>query len=323
MSRVSLTAITRHWPVIKKLLLPVFMLLIAVIIIHQVRKIAWHDVIAALKAYRAQTLIHGAMLGAVAYTLYASFDLIGMKYIKAQVSTPRILGIAFVAYAINQSFGALLGTVGMRFRLYGKQGLSTVAISKLIGLAIVTNWLGYLLVAGTLFSARSIRLPDTWRLGNDALQMIGVVMLLLVVSYLLLCRYSRTRAFTIRSEQVALPSLQLAIAQLAVAALHWFALAGILYLLMNGEVSYVLVLGTYMLTSVSAVIAHVPGGIGVIEAVFIAVLSGRLPVPQLMAALLAFRGIFYIGGLLLAGMVYMLLENKSPRSQPVTAIKAP
>jgi uncharacterized membrane protein YbhN (UPF0104 family) len=295
---------------------------IALIIFHQARKIAWHDVISALKAYRAQTLIQGGLLAAVAYALYASFDLIGVKYINARVSTLRTLGIAFVAYAVNQSLGSLLGTVGMRLRLYGKQGLNQVAISKLIGLAIVTNWLGYLLVAGTLFSARLIRLPDAWRLGNDVLQIIGAVMLLLVASYLALCRFSRTRAITIRSEQISLPSFRLAFAQLAVASLHWFAIAGILYLLMNGKVSYVLVLGTYMLTSVSAVIAHVPGGIGVIEAVFIALLSGRLPVPQLMAAVLAFRGIFYIGGLLLAGAVYLLLESQSARGQAETAIKA-
>lgn len=255
------------------------------------------------------TLIQGGVLGALAYALYASFDLLGIQYIDARLSKWRTLGIAFVSYAINQSFGSLLGTVGMRLRLYGKQGFNRVAISKMIGLAIVTNWLGYLSVAGVLFAAGLIRLPPAWRFGNGALQAIGIVMLLLVSGYLALCRFSRTRSITIRAERLVLPDVGLAVAQVVIAALHWFAIAGILYLLLHGRISYVLVLGTYMLTSVSAVIAHVPGGIGVVEAVFVAILGSRMPVPQLLAALLAFRGIFYVGALLLAGGVYAFLES--------------
>jgi glycosyltransferase 2 family protein len=311
--KIAVATLTRNWPTIKKYLIALLLVVITVVIIRQARTIAWGDVATALGDYRAETLVQAGFLALVAYSFYASYDLIGIRYVKANVTTAKTMSIAFVAYAINQSFGALLGTMGMRLRLYGKQGLSSVAISKMIGLAIVTNWLGYLAVAGSLFAARLIRLPDAWRIGNDALQVIGVVMLLLVASYLWLCRFSRTRTVTIRSEALSLPTARLAIAQLLVAALHWFAIAGILYVLMHGRIGFVTMLGTYLLTSISVVAARIPGGLGVIEAVFIALLGSRIPVPQLMAALLAFRGIFFIGALLLAGLVYLKLESE-PRS---------
>lgn len=302
-----------HWPAIKKWLILLMIAVVAVIVVRQARTIAWRDVHSALSSYQADTLLQGGLLGIAAYTLYASFDLIGIRYVGAHVAVPRTMAIAFVAYAINQSFGALLGTVGMRLRLYGKLGLSPIVISKLAALAVVTNWLGYLLVAGTMLTFQMIHLPDSWRVNRHALQLLGIAMLMLVVVYLAMCCFSRTRAITIRHESLALPHPKLAMMQALVSTPHWFAIAAILYLLLQGRVSYTMVLGTFMLTSISAVITRVPAGLGVIEAIFIAVLGGVMPGPQVLAALLAFRGIFYIGALLLAGMVYVALESSGAR----------
>jgi uncharacterized membrane protein YbhN (UPF0104 family) len=314
--KLALVEIQQQLRRIKKYLIATLLIVVSLIIIRQARTIAWNDVFAALRAYHASTLIQSSLLCLVAYVLYGCFDLIGVRYIDADVSTPRVLGIGFVAYAINQSFGSLLGTVGIRLRFYGAQGLGNVPISKLIGLAIVSNWVGYLLVAGALFSARIVRLPTTWRISDAALQTVGIVMLLLVVAYVALCKFSSRRSISIRSETITLPSTGLALAQLLVGAVHWFSIAGMLYLLMLRQVDYVSVLGAFMLTSVSVLVAHMPAGLGVLEAAFVSLLSARMPVPKLMAALLAFRGIFYIGALAIAGFIYLLLESRSSSAKP-------
>ena len=58
---------------------------------------------------------------------------------------------------------------------------------------------------------------------------------------------------------------------------------------------------TVLLTSVMAtLIVRVPGGLGVLETVFVALLGYRVPQGQLLAALLAYRGIYYLLPLVLA-----------------------
>ena len=56
-------------------------------------------------------------------------------------------------------------------------------------------------------------------------------------------------------------------------------------------------------------IIHIPAGIGVLEAVFIAMLSGEdISKGAIIAALLAWRALYYFLPLLLATVAYLLLE---------------
>ena len=55
-----------------------------------------------------------------------------------------------------------------------------------------------------------------------------------------------------------------------------------------------------LVAAVAGVIAHVPAGLGVLEAVFIALLSHRVPQAELLAALLAYRALYYLVPLALA-----------------------
>jgi glycosyltransferase 2 family protein len=70
----------------------------------------------------------------------------------------------------------------------------------------------------------------------------------------------------------------------------------------------VTVLGALLASSVAGMITHIPAGLFVLEAVFLALLTGAHPVNQLLAALLAYRAVFYLGPLIIAGFVYLALE---------------
>ena len=56
-----------------------------------------------------------------------------------------------------------------------------------------------------------------------------------------------------------------------------------------------------------------PGGLGVLETVFVALLSYRVPQGQLLAALLAYRGIYYLLPLILATIAYGVTEMQARR----------
>ena len=63
--------------------------------------------------------------------------------------------------------------------------------------------------------------------------------------------------------------------------------------------------------AVAGVIAHVPAGLGVLEAVFIALLGATVPEPRLLGALLAYRALYYIVPLAAAVPLYLRSEARA------------
>jgi uncharacterized membrane protein YbhN (UPF0104 family) len=55
---------------------------------------------------------------------------------------------------------------------------------------------------------------------------------------------------------------------------------------------------------------HIPAGLGALEAVFVVMLGSRLPQSELLAALLAYRAIYYLAPLLLAVIAYLAIESR-------------
>jgi uncharacterized membrane protein YbhN (UPF0104 family) len=61
---------------------------------------------------------------------------------------------------------------------------------------------------------------------------------------------------------------------------------------------------------------HVPGGLGVLEAVFVAALSYRIPSVSILAALMVYRAIYYLAPLAAAVIAYVLLETRG-KPEPI------
>jgi uncharacterized membrane protein YbhN (UPF0104 family) len=70
--------------------------------------------------------------------------------------------------------------------------------------------------------------------------------------------------------------------------------------LLNHRIDYPGTLAVLLVAAVAGVIAHVPAGLGVLEGVFLALLSHRVPQGELLAALLAYRALYYLAPLALA-----------------------
>jgi uncharacterized membrane protein YbhN (UPF0104 family) len=68
--------------------------------------------------------------------------------------------------------------------------------------------------------------------------------------------------------------------------------------------------------AIAGVLLHIPAGLGVTEAVFIALLSHLVPEHQLLGALLAYRAIFYLTPLLAGALLYLKLEMRTRKAAP-------
>jgi len=201
--------------------------------------------------------------------------------------------------------------VALRYRLYGRLGLDTATITKILTLGLLTNWMGYMLLAGTVFALRLVKLPDSWAVGVTGLQMIGLLLLGIALAYLLACAFAKRRTWQVREHEITLPSLRLALCQVMLGASNWALMAALIYWLLPDDLFYPSVLGILLISCVAGVVAHIPAGLGVLEAVFLALLHGQLGQGTLVAALLGYRTLYYLIPLLLAVITYLVLEKRA------------
>jgi glycosyltransferase 2 family protein len=104
----------------------------------------------------------------------------------------------------------------------------------------------------------------------------------------------------------------LALVQFALAMVNWSLMAAIIFVLLPAQADYPTVLGASLFTAVAASLLHVPGGLGVLEAVFVATFAQRIDATQVLAALLGYRALYYLAPLVLAFIAYLLLETRAP-----------
>lgn len=299
------------WPWLRRALTALFFGGLLLLLIERGRALDWDEVGASLAAYDAEALALAALFGVVSYALYCSFDLFGRRYTGHRLSTSAVTSTAFVSYAFNLNLGALVGGIGFRYRLYSRYGLDAATITRVLGLSMVSNWLGYLPLAGVVFVSGVVSLPPQYRFGEMALQLLGCGLLLVAPAYLALCAFSSRRYGRIRGLRIDLPHAPMACAQLALSVANWLSIAGIVWMLLGGQIDYPMVLGALLLGAIAGVLTHVPAGLGVLEAVFLTVLDGRMAEAPILAALLAYRAIYYLVPGLIALLVYLGLEAKA------------
>lgn len=295
----------------KRLMTLLFLVLIPTLLYLLARNLDWNEVRQSLLAYRPGTLVIGLVLAFASYLTFASYDLLGRAYTGHHLPARQVLPVAFVCYAFNLNFTTWVGGVALRYRLYGRLGLDTPTITRILTLGLLTNWVGYMLLAGTVFALGLVELPKTWAVGATGLRLIGVLLLVFALGYLLACAFAKRRTWSLRGHELTLPSLRLALCQVALGASNWALMAALIHWLLPHELFYPSILGILLISCVAGVVAHIPAGLGVLEAVFLALLHGQIGQGSLVAALLGYRTLYYLIPLLLALVVYLVLEKRA------------
>lgn len=299
------------WPWAKRVLLAVFLGLVGWLIATQARDMDWDQVWSSVQAYPLRTLAACAGLAAASLLLYSCFDLLGRRYSGHRLGTRSVLTVTFISYVFNLNLGSLVGGFAFRYRLYTRLGLEVQQVSQVLGLSLATNWLGYLLLAGSLFSWHPLPLPTTWKINSGGLQALGAALLLAGLAYLLVCTFSRQRSLSVRGHALTLPTARMAWLQAAMGGANWLLLGTLVHALMPASLDWASVMEVLLLAAVAGVLTHVPAGIGVLETVFIALLGQRASAHELLAALLTYRLIYYLAPLLLALLLYLLTEARA------------
>jgi uncharacterized membrane protein YbhN (UPF0104 family) len=304
----------KKWVWAKRLLTLFFFIVIPSLLFTVLKKIEWDEVKDAFYSYEIMTLLLAALIALGSYCVFASYDLIGKKYTDHPLSAWKVVPLGFVCYAFNLNLSTWVGGIAMRLRLYTRLGLNVPTITKIFSLSVITNWLGYIILAGLIFSFGLLQLPENWKLGTASLRVIGLLLLALAAFYFAACKYAKHRTFKIFKHEFELPAFKMAFTQAGLAMLNWSLMGLIIFILLpEGGVTYPTVLGILLLSSIAGVITHIPGGLGVLETIFITMLQHQLSKGSILAALIGYRIIYFLIPLAIALIIYLIIESQAKK----------
>lgn len=295
-------------PIAKRGLSIAFLCVVSLLLYRYGREVEWSAVWTALREYEPFTVIVAALLAAASHLLYTAHDLIARHVVRHGLPPGRVMAVAWISYVFNLNFGALVGGMGFRFRLYSRLGLDAVQIARVYALSVLSNWLGYLLLAGIAFRASERLLPPDWALAPQGLRALGVALTSLGMIYVVVCTIASRRRW--RTLRVNLPSDRVAVLQGALSATNWAVMALILFVLLGQRIAYETVLGVLLMAAVAGAVSHVPAGLGVLETTFVVLLGNRLATHDLLACLLTYRALYYVAPLPVALMLYVAMEAR-------------
>jgi glycosyltransferase 2 family protein len=301
------------WPWTRRLLSALFFGTVIVLLVRYGRNVDWDDVLESLRNTPRPALLLAIALAACSHLLYSCFDLIGRRYTGHNLPTLTVMAVNFVSYAFNLCIGSLVGGVAFRYRLYSRLGLKNGVITRIVSMSMLTNWLGYKLMAGFVFLFHPLALPPSWKMGNHGLQWLGAGLILISLGYIVACVRSGDRIWTVKGHELYLPPWRMAALQMLVSCLNWSLMAGVIFVLLGERIPYTDVLTVLLIGAIAGVVAHVPAGLGIFEFVFIALLSHVVSEGKLIGALLGYRAIYYIVPLMVAAVLYVVMETHARR----------
>ena len=308
------------WPWVTRGLALAFFAVVAWLIVRQARTVDWPAVGQALQALPASVLALAAVVALASHGTYGTFDLIGRHCTGHRLSRATTLGIAMTSYPFTLNLGSLIGGVGVRYRLYERRGVDPATIGKVVAISILTNWVGYLVLLAALPWLWQPPVMARWMVEPWQLRAAGALLATLPVAYVVLCALRAGRALTLRGHEFPLPHWPVALWQIAVAAANWMLMGTALWTVLQGQVGYAAALATVQLGAVAGLILRVPAGLGVLEAVGVALLTTpALGQDKVLAALLAYRALYYFLPLVLAALAFGVAELRWRRHDGVQA----
>ena len=281
------------------------------------RELTFAEVRAALHALPPARIGAALALTVASYLTLTLYDMLALRIVGRPLPWRTAALASFTSYTLSHNLGLSLLTGGSaRYRIYTRAGLDGPDVARVIAIASATFWSGIAAVTGVALIARAGPLTVAGAtVPPEALHAAGGATLVVVGGLVLLC--ARLHApLRLWRFSVPLPTAAQALAQLAIAVLDTSCAAAALFVLVPDAAPSLLpaFVLAYALGIVAAVVTHVPGGIGVFEAVVLAVLPGDRSTA--FAALVAYRLVYYLLPLAVAIAMLALREGSRLRGRP-------
>ena len=281
-------------------------------------EVRYASVMRAVEATPDLDIAFALVATAVSFLALSRYDASSLRYTGAKrIGEPTVLLTSFVAYALGNTVGlGPLSGGAVRMRLYSAAGLEPALIGRMIVFNTVAFGfgIGFFGALGLLWGAGQV--APLLHLPAGLLRAIALATLLLLSAFLWTCATRRHLRFGRRF--VKLPPIRLALQQLAISAFELAASAAALwFLLPHGRIALPTFVAFYAIAIAAGIASHVPGGVGVFEAVMLLAVGQKVPSDALLGALLLYRGLYYVLPLVLASGLLVGWELRSGVAAPV------
>ena len=277
----------------------------------QMKRLSLDGTVESLSIISPRQWLLAAAATLAAYTALAGYDRIALKHLRREVSWAFVALCSFTSYALSHNIGATVvsGAV-IRYRAYQTRGLGAAEVGVLVAFCSITFAIGVIALLGIILAIRpdiADRFGDVLPVGLSRAG--GIAMLAAVALYvaggllsLPVLKFGRL--------SIAYPRPGIIARQLIIGPLELISAAAIIYFVLPiaGNPGFIVVLGIFLLSFTVALLSHAPGGIGVLELVFMAGLP-EMDSNAVLAALLVFRLLYLILPLAFATVVVLLFER--------------
>ncbi len=294
---------------------------IALFVIHEISgKVHLHQIEAALASTSFSTVAPALVFTFISFVAMGCYDVMAVRRVAPGKVPVRLAMFAgFVGYGFSNAIGFHVFVGGpVRYRIYQSAGADAADVGRIVGISFLTFWGGLLTVIGLalLFDpdglpALNLLTPAGDRIFGGAI-MAGLAAIIVWLS-------RGNRRISILGWDFPLPSAGSALAQIGIGAIDIGAAAAALYVLLPADIApgYTIFLILFVAAIIASVVSHAPGGLGVLEATILLGLGAGTR-PDVVAALVLFRLVYYVLPLLLAASALLAFEVYRIRSTVTT-----
>ena len=254
------------------------------------------------KAALATLVSYGAMIG---------YDYCGTRYAGLKLKVSEIVPVSFCAFGLGNTLGfGWLSSGAVRYRLYSAFGVPPEAIAKIIAFIVFGFGVGVSAVGGFGLLFEAGQAAPLLHLPARLLAILALIFLGGLGTFL----WWAGSGSEVRLGKMSfrLPTPILLAWQFPISIIDIVAAGTTLwYLLPDSHVTFATFICFYALAVSLGIISHVPGGLGVFESAMLFLLQGRADTADLLAALVAYRVMYYLLPFLIAVIWLAIQETRS------------
>jgi uncharacterized membrane protein YbhN (UPF0104 family) len=296
----------------------------AVYVLHsELRDHPLHEILAELRSFSPLRLVLSLGATVLGFLALAGYDAVSLAALGRRLPFRRVAFAAFLGYAFANSLPLSVVTGGaVRYRLYSQWGIARSDAARVITLNTVTYVVGLLASAGLAFALQPVLVPGFLRLPLHTARPLGFACLAVVAGYLV---WSGRKGgdLTLWRRELPRPSFRRALAQIGVSFADWVLSGAALYVLLPHRVPFHVFFAVFLLGQIAGLVAQVPAGLGVFEAVMLWGLTPALSTASVLIGLVAYRLVYFILPLGLATAIWVVREGRRWYRKRTRTVRAP
>jgi phosphatidylglycerol lysyltransferase len=283
------------------------------------RTVSYRDVLAQIAKTSSTNLSLSVLMTALSFLALAGYDSSALRYVGVQVKRSTVLLTSFVAYALGNTIGIGILTGGaVRMRLYTAAGVEAGKVAQAIAFNAAAFGVGMVVLGAAGLAWGAAEVSDIIHFPIWLVRTLAILVLAAAAAFIILSMRGARELRIAGRWTVRLPPAGLAVKQLVISVIDLAASAAALwFLLPQGVVDLPGFVAFYAIAIAAGLISHVPGGLGIFEAIILLACGGRAPPEQILGALVLYRCVYYLLPLLLATTLLAVYELRAGIAVPL------